>query len=647
MKDWQSYNERYLRMELDRISTHLKQCLGQPLEEVEPDSEYENSNPPALERICRDFSLTGFERSLVLFCAGIKLDREFGILCSALRGDETKPWVSFDLALQVFNRGNWLPFNSQSTLRYWLMVEPDDPGESHLSPLRLDESILYTIAGYPTVDPQLESLLLPLVGEKKPVASHQALVDQIARNLSSFSQEQSKPVILLNGNEQQSRQSIAGQVASNMGLRLYRIDTDVLPRETKQLHNLMKRLERDSILHGCALLFDGKTGDPATESFNSLRYLLQRLSVPCLVTSEISTQGLGREVIKLDVKRPEYEEQKQLWQQALHGTDQTILEQQLPSLLDQFDLAEEQIQSIARQWLSATKKGNESIDSSLWTLCRLQSRHKIRGLARIIEPDPDEVRWDTLVLALEEEQILRSVLEQVKQRHRVYQEWGFAKKAAEGLGISALFCGVSGTGKTLAARVIASELNLDIYHIDLSAIVSKYIGETEKNLETIFSAAESSGAILLFDEADALFGKRSQVNDSRDRYANMEVSYLLQRMEAYKGLSILTTNNKNNMDDAFMRRIRFIVEFPFPHTADRAAIWRVIFPQKTPVNGLDYDKLARLEIPGGIIRGIAINATFHAASDNGKLEMKHILKATREEFTKSEKTLLPDLVADW
>jgi SpoVK/Ycf46/Vps4 family AAA+-type ATPase len=235
----------------------------------------------------------------------------------------------------------------------------------------------------------------------------------------------------------------------------------------------------------------------------------------------------------------------------------------------------------------------------------------------------------------------------VRQRARVYETWGFAQKSNRGLGISALFAGASGTGKTLAAEVLANELNLDLYRIDLSQVVSKYIGETEKNLRRVFDAAESGGAVLLFDEADALFGKRSEVKDSHDRYANIEVSYLLQRMEAYRGLAILTTNMKSALDSAFLRRIRFIVNFPFPDAGQRAEIWRRIFPPATPTDGLDAARLARLNVAGGNIRNIALNAAFLAADAREPVRMQHLLRAAKIEYAKLEKTLSTGEVGDW
>ncbi len=214
---------------------------------------------------------------------------------------------------------------------------------------------------------------------------------------------------------------------------------------------------------------------------------------------------------------------------------------------------------------------------------------------------------------------------------------GFRRKLSLGLGIAALFAGESGTGKTMAAEVLAGHLGLGLYRIDLAGVVSKYIGETEKNLRSIFDAAERGGAILFFDEADALFGKRSEVKDSHDRYANIEVNYLLQRMEDFRGLAILATNRKSSLDSAFVRRLRFIVDFPLPDQSHRLQIWRSVFPQEAELRGIDFPFLSRLEIPGGHIRNIALNAAFMAASEGGPIGMAQVMRSARREYAKMER----------
>ncbi|MBD1941410.1 ATP-binding protein, partial [Coleofasciculus sp. FACHB-712] len=285
----------------------------------------------------------------------------------------------------------------------------------------------------------------------------------------------------------------------------------------------------------------------------------------------------------------------------------------------------------------------ETLSNLLWDTCRSQARQRLNDLAQPIIPGAS---WDELVLPEAQRQVLRDIAAHVRQRAKVYENWGFGG-SGRGLGISALFAGGSGTGKTMAADVLAGELQLDLYRIDLSSVISKYIGETEKNLRRVFDAAEAGGAILLFDEADALFGKRSEVKDSHDRHANIEVAYLLQRMEAYRGLAILTTNLKGSLDQAFLRRIRFIVQFPFPDATQRAEIWQRIFPRKTPTEGLDPVKLARLNVAGGNIRNIALNAAFIAADANEPVGMQHILQAAKSEYVKLERPLTDAEVKGW
>jgi SpoVK/Ycf46/Vps4 family AAA+-type ATPase len=218
----------------------------------------------------------------------------------------------------------------------------------------------------------------------------------------------------------------------------------------------------------------------------------------------------------------------------------------------------------------------------------------------------------------------------------VLRHWGFGDRMTRGSGVTALFAGQSGTGKSLAAEVVAHELGMSLYRVDLSGVVSKYIGETERNLRRVFDAADEGGALLLFDEADALFGKRSEVRDSHDRYANIEVNYLLQRMEDYRGVAVLTTNQRHALDQAFLRRLRFVVSFPFPSPAERRALWERAFPPRTPVADLDIDRLVTLAATGGMIRNIALNAAFCAAGQGTAISTRLVLEMARVEFHKLE-----------
>ncbi|NEO82413.1 MAG: ATP-binding protein [Moorea sp. SIO4G3] len=274
--------------------------------------------------------------------------------------------------------------------------------------------------------------------------------------------------------------------------------------------------------------------------------------------------------------------------------------------------------------------------TQLWEGCLEITRPKLETLAQRIEV---KAGWQDIVLPEDEMSLLHQIANQVRQRGKVYQEWGFQQRMNRGKGISALFAGESGTGKTMAAEVIANALGLHLYRIDLATVVSKYIGETEKNLRRLFDAAEDGGAILFFDEADALFGKRSEVKDSHDRYANIEINYLLQRLEAYRGLAILATNKKNSIDAAFLRRLRFIVNFPFPGVEQRAKIWKNSFPKETPRESLDWDRLSRFNFTGGNIHSIALNAAFMAAEAGKSVTMEVVLIAARMEFKKFDKLI--------
>jgi SpoVK/Ycf46/Vps4 family AAA+-type ATPase len=287
-------------------------------------------------------------------------------------------------------------------------------------------------------------------------------------------------------------------------------------------------------------------------------------------------------------------------------------------------------QAVTTAYSTAPQQSRERI----WGVCRNMTRPRLDSLAQRLE---SKATWDDLVLPVEQMNLMRQIAGQVRERHKVYESWGFARVMNRGFGISALFAGESGTGKTMAAEVIANDLQLNLYRIDLSAVVSKYIGETEKNLARLFDAAESGGAILFFDEADALFGKRSEVKDSHDRYANIEINYLLQRMEAFSGLAILATNMKAALDQAFMRRLRFIVNLPFPGVKERMAIWKKALPVETPKKDLDYERLARLNLSGGNIHSIALNGAFLAAQNGQTVTMPVLMAAARFELRKLEK----------
>ncbi|MER7186811.1 ATP-binding protein, partial [Streptomyces hyaluromycini] len=347
--------------------------------------------------------------------------------------------------------------------------------------------------------------------------------------------------------------------------------------------------------------------------------------------------------------RASADELRTVWRQAL-GPAAAGLDRWIDMAAGQFDLDADDVAAVAvvagqvPSPADGTAAEPDDTRERLWDACRRQARPDLNGLAERIEP---RARWEDLVLPATQARVLRQIAAHVRHRLTVWEDWGFAARSGRGLGTAALFSGPSGTGKTLAAEVIAGALRLDLYRIDLSQVVDKYIGETEKNLSRVFDAAEAGGAVLLFDEADALFGKRSEVKDSHDRHANIEVGYLLQRIEAYRGLAVLTTNLKDSLDPAFLRRLRFSVPFPFPDASAREEIWRRVFPEQTPAEGLDPAALARLSVSGGTIRNIALGAAFLAADAGRPVGMDHLLAAARTEYAKLERPLTGTEVAGW
>jgi hypothetical protein len=421
-------------------------------------------------------------------------------------------------------------------------------------------------------------------------------------------------------------------------MRLFVTAASDLPAGAHERALAARLWEREVVLsRGVLLVETDEDADP--DLHRRLRAFADEIATGLLVGSQDVIRLGRRPAVRIDVDRPTRAEQRAYWDDLLRGLGVSPNES-LDALTAQFDLPLHAIEAATAQ---ATSTG-EPLGPALWQACRSQARPRLDDLAQRIET---LAGWEDLVLPPFQVETLRAIAAQVRQRRHVYEDWGFAAKSARGLGISALFEGPSGTGKTMAAEVLARELELDLYRIDLSQVVSKYIGETEKNLRRVFDAAETGAVVLLFDEADALFGKRTQIRDSHDRYANIEVSYLLQRMEAYRGLAILTTNQRDAVDEAFMRRIRFVVAFPFPDAAHRAEIWRRVFPAETPVASLDLPALSGVSLAGGTIRNIALAAAFLAADEGVSVGMPHLARAAVRECAKLEQPLGEAEVAGW
>ncbi len=633
-----------LRLTLQRRSGDLPAADNANLPEPEAVAEAREviHPPPAIEQLCSAFGLSRFERATLLLCAGVELDASFAQAVAVAQQDARLSFPTFGLALAALDEPHWSALSPAGPLRRWRLIELTSSETLTTARIRIDERVLHYLAGVSHLDDRLVGLLEAATASGELPASHGELAHQAAHAWAAARGE-ALPVIQLCGADRASKRAIAAAACAHVGLGLYVLRGESLPIHAAELDAFMRLWQREAILDSCALLIELPQRDSAEPQRESaVARLLEDLRGALILSSENRRLMLQRRVTTLEVDKPTKTEQRALWQQQL-GSAGAALNGKIDAIGSQFNFAANVIRSASDEALRAHSDGGD-LSGALWDICRAHARPRLNDLAQRIVA---LAGWDDLVLPEAQKHILRQISAQVRQRAKVYDAWGFGVAGARGLGIGALFAGPSGTGKTMAGEVLANELKLDLYRIDLSQVVSKYIGETEKNLRRVFDAAEESGAILLFDEADALFGKRSEVKDSHDRYANIEISYLLQRMEAYSGLAILTTNMKSALDTAFLRRLRFVVQFPFPDAAQRAEIWRRVFPAQTPTDSLDYVQLARLQVSGGNIRNMALNAAFLAAEADQPVGMRHLLQAAKSEYAKLERPLAEAEIGGW
>jgi ATPase family associated with various cellular activities (AAA) len=594
-----------------------------------------SSEPPALVLLSQRLGLSEFERHTLLLCAAMELDTRIAGLCARAQGENGRPYPTFALALTLFDQPAWDVMSPERPLRYWRLIEINQPGAQPLvtSALKADEHIVNYLKGLNYLDDRLSPLLMALTPDMGALPPTQArIADMLVSQLHRANDGAPLPVFQLLGTDSEAKRMVASEAASRLGLKLYRLPGDAMPQQTSDLETFVRLWQRESMLLPIALYIDAAQLDRANSLHAStMRRLLSRSMGVTFIDTREPWPELDRGSVMVDVAKPTPSEQNTAWREALGES----AEGHPARLAGQFNFNCSTIHAIAATAL--TSPDNQSkLGDRLWAGCLGHTRPTLNQLAQALET---KATWQNLELPASEKKLLLQICEQVKNRVAVYDDWGFRERMNRGLGISVLFAGESGTGKTMAAEVIANDLGLLLYRIDLSGVVSKYIGETEKNLRKLFDAAEDGGAILFFDEADALFGKRSEVKDSHDRYANIEINYLLQRIESYRGLAILATNMKASLDSAFLRRLRFIVNFPFPGPVERTAIWENVFPANTPKAMLDYSRLARLNLTGGSIHNIALNAAFLAAQAVAPVSMPMVLDAARNEFRKLDKPI--------
>jgi AAA+ superfamily predicted ATPase len=615
-------------------------------------------------RLRQLFDLTEFERDLLIVCLAAELDLKYERLYAYLQDDVTKKRPTVDLLLRLLcptleaRLAARRSFGQDAPLLRWnLITLNDDPGSRRpvllARYLKLDERIADYLAGTGDGDARLAPLAATSssegVGRLPPDV--RLVLDRWGAAWEA-TWHGTAPLMLFQGRYGTGKRAAASYLAALLGRPLLQLNASDLAASDLPATQIFRLAEREALLTGAVLAWSDVSGllQPQPGSDAEQRAFLRALAqgrVPTILLSEKAWEPArdlaGRPFLRLELPETTYAQRRDHWLAGLDGQTINLSTQHADALAGRFRLTSGQISDAigrarALAWTRDPQNGHLS-DSDIDAACRAQAQHRLSTLARKLNP---RYTWDDLVLPRPQLTTLRLIGATVRHRPVVYGDWGFDRKLSMGKGLIALFAGPSGTGKTMAAEVIATDLGLDLYKIDLATVVSKYIGETEKNLDRIFSEAQESDAILFFDEADALFGKRSEVKDAHDRYANIETAYLLQRTEEYDGVVILASNLKKNLDEAFVRRLHFLIEFPVPEEAERLAIWRRTFPAATPrADDVDLPFLARkLKIAGGNIRNIILTAAFLAAEDRQPVSMRHLVRAAGYELQKMGKLLV-------
>ena len=647
------------------VTQLLNRPPGLPLfaSQVEPQAVSPNSRLGWLQQA---FELSAFDLDVMLIALAPEVDLKYERLYAYLQDDVTRKRPTVDLVLNLL-----CPTPADKLARCSHFTADAPLIRKDLICLFADSRQLQPplLSHYLKLDPQITRFLLGQQGLDRGLASFCRFLTPTASSTNipiPESTQQALPLIVnlaltadravifyFSGNQKTLKRHTAEILAEKVALPLLVADLVCASEEKINWQTTLKLLFREARFQNAMLYLEGVESLRNQEQKHSSQYLFEELAEHpgVVILSGVQPwfpsehKPLG--VINIPFPLPDFAQRRHSWSQNLAAVGMEIMENDLDELAQRFRLTTDQITDAVvtagnqALWDAAARSPQEfSVQkpmqltpNHLFAAARSQSGHQLAILAKKIEP---KFVWDDIVLLPDRLEQLQDICNQAKYQYQVYEQWGFASKLSLGKGLNVLFSGLPGTGKTMAAEAIANDLQLDLYRIDLSQVVSKYIGETEKNLEQIFTAAENTNAILLFDEADAIFGKRSEVKDARDRYANLEVAYLLQKMEEYEGITILTTNLRQNLDDAFTRRIRFIVEFPFPEAEYRRQIWQRIFPPQTPLaESVDLSLLAdKFKLAGGNIRNIALAAAFLAAQQGQSVGMPHLLKATRREMQK-------------
>lgn len=615
-------------------------------------------------------NLSSFDIDVIMIALAPDIDLRYERLYAYLQDDVSRKRPSIDLILNLLCATPEIRMACRARfdldaplIKHDLLHLISDPSQvqppllSHY--VQLNEQVVHLLLSQVGITASLAPFAILQFPEQAADDNSEELVDVLTTRVNQSLSGRQPLRLFFHGPHGVGKLHMAKKLAKKLNKPLLIVDVPGTYKATHDNTQLFKYLFREAWFQHAMLYLENLDGLDSAE--DGLQSLLAALSESRVITILAGTQSSlplplysryrAADVIPVHFSMPTLTQRRTYWQSHLEDDVLAQKTQVLDALTTRYRLTAGQICNAVRAarqtalWRAAVQSTTREATllegqltpEDLFAAARGQSGHAIGALARKIEPHST---WNDIVLPPDQQTQLKEICNQARYRHIVYGKWGFERKMSLGKALNVLFSGLPGTGKTMAAEVIAHTLALDLYKIDLSQMVSKYIGETEKNLDRIFTAAESANAILFFDEADALFGKRSQVQDARDRYANIEVGYLLQKMEEYDGITILATNLRNNMDEAFTRRLQFCIELPFPDESYRYRIWHGHFPTAAPLSDdIDFTFLARqFKLAGGNIKNIVLNASFLAAADDQCIHMRHIILAARRELQKMGKT---------
>jgi len=604
----------------------------------------------ALQQRC---GLDELELELIQLALLMELDNKYETLFGYLNNDVSRKFPTVDMALRLLDAPRerllalLLPQGrlfSHHLLTFVYAQGAGATGAMLSSGFRLDAVVAAYLLGLPYRDVELDGLVRECSDTGNPVSpmATASPADAPDPEPRAYEGRRERPITVLEGRPGTGRFRLAVSACAGLGVACFTLRLDRLPNDLATVGAVFQRLQLQLCLSGGGIAFVLDGLDSAAPSLLELRRLFgseawQGIPLFLLVTPGSDWQGLPGERLYLHraVSEPDVSARQALWRQACARNRLQPAEDLLAEIGGQFLLTPRQIeQAVGSLALLAPER---DIDRDL--LYRVARQHSVHDLDKLAQKVVNRYSWDDVVLPPYTERGVREFVAAIRNRHRVYSEWNMGWRSANAHGLIAMFSGSSGTGKTVTASVIANAIGLELYRVDLSAVVSKYIGETEKNLDRIFDAAQRANVILFLDECDSLMGKRSEVKDAHDRYANLEVSYLLQRMELHQGVVVAATNFAKNMDQAFARRMHYVIEFARPNEAERERLWRSMFPRDAPLaDDVNFGFLAgQFELPGGDIRTIALDAAFLAAEDGQVINMQHLVNATARQLIKQGK----------